>query len=105
METTKNILPKRTRRMAREPQTGNEQDTAGSDVPLARPATKSGVVLDLLMRPDGCSLDALAEATGWQPHTIRAVLTGLRKKGHALTSIKPVSGSRIYRILLVGSEA
>jgi hypothetical protein len=26
----------------------------------------------------------LIEATGWLPHTTRAALTGLRKKGHAI---------------------
>lgn len=33
----------------------------------------------------GASLDELAGATGWLPHTTRAALTGLRKKGHAHT--------------------
>ena len=26
----------------------------------------------------------MVEATGWLPHTTRAALTGLRKKGHAI---------------------
>jgi hypothetical protein len=26
----------------------------------------------------------MVEATGWLPHTTRAALTGLRKKGHAV---------------------
>ena len=29
----------------------------------------------------GATLDALVNATGWLPHTTRAVLTGLRKRG------------------------
>jgi hypothetical protein len=32
-------------------------------------------------RKSGASLAAMAEATGWLPHTTRAALTGLRQKG------------------------
>ena len=45
---------------------------------------KSSAVLALLHRDKGASLTELVEATGWQPHTTRAVLTGLRKRGHAI---------------------
>lgn len=30
----------------------------------------------------------MVEATGWLPHTTRAALTGLRKKGHVITKTK-----------------
>lgn len=46
--------------------------------------TKSATVLDLLRREQGSTLAELVEATSWQPQTARAVLTGLRKKGHAI---------------------
>jgi transcription initiation factor IIE alpha subunit len=46
--------------------------------------TKSARVLDLMEREMGATLAELIEATGWQAHTIRAALTGLRKKGHAI---------------------
>ena len=36
-------------------------------------------------------------ATGWLPHTTRAALTGLKKKGHAVTSTK-TDGARTYRL-------
>jgi hypothetical protein len=48
-------------------------------------ATKSALVLDLLKREGGATLAELVAATGWLPHTTRAALTGLRKKGHAIT--------------------
>jgi len=56
----------------------------------ARPArlTKSMQVLDLLRREDGATLPELIAATGWLPHTTRAALTGLRKKGHAINRSK-----------------
>jgi hypothetical protein len=46
--------------------------------------TKTAAVLDLMRRDTGATLDELIEATGWLPHTTRAALTGLRKKGHAI---------------------
>ncbi|MGE3744789.1 MAG: DUF3489 domain-containing protein [Sphingomonadaceae bacterium] len=48
------------------------------------PMTKIATVLDLLQREGGATLDEIVDATGWLPHTTRAALTGLRKKGHAI---------------------
>lgn len=45
------------------------------------PATKAGHVLSLLQRPGGAVLDDLIAATGWQGHTVRVAITGLRTKG------------------------
>ena len=45
---------------------------------------KTQKVLCLLKRSGGASLDDLVEATGWLPHTTRAALTGLKKKGHGI---------------------
>ena len=49
-----------------------------------RAGSKAAQVLDLLHRPAGATLDELVAATGWLPHTTRAALTGLRKKGHVI---------------------
>ena len=46
--------------------------------------TKVSMLLDLLRREEGATLADLIAATGWLPHTTRAALTGLRKKGHVL---------------------
>ena len=53
-----------------------------------KPTTKSAQVIALLQRADGATLDELVAATGWLPHTTRAALTGLRKKGHAIAKGK-----------------
>ncbi len=53
-----------------------------------KPLTKAGRVLTLLQREQGATLAELVEATGWLPHTTRAALTGLRKKGHAIAKGK-----------------
>ena len=52
--------------------------------PAAGRETKASQVVALLSRPDGATLAELIEATGWLPHTTRAALTGLRKKGHTI---------------------
>lgn len=65
-----------------------------SDAPIAvapeQPArqTKGALVLELLRREEGATLDDLIDATGWLPHTTRAALTGLRKKGHTIAKSK-----------------
>jgi hypothetical protein len=60
--------------------------------------TKSLVVEALLTREGGASLKALCEATGWQPHTCRAFLTGLRKKGREVIRASDKDGNSIYLI-------
>ena len=47
-------------------------------------ATKADTILMLINRKSGATLTQLVKATGWQPHSIRAALTGLRKKGHEI---------------------
>lgn len=62
-----------------------------------QPVSKINQVKTLLRRSDGCTLADIVSATGWLPHTSRAVLTGLRKKGYVLISEK-ITGTRRYRI-------
>lgn len=45
--------------------------------------TKRESMLALLRRDGGASLDEVCSLTSWQPHSTRAVFTGLRKKGFA----------------------
>jgi hypothetical protein len=55
-------------------------------------------VLALLSRPDGATLPELIAATGWLPHTTRAALTGIRKKGHHVARTKR-DGATCYRVV------
>ena len=43
--------------------------------------TKIAKVQAMLRRPSGASIDALSKAKGWQAHSVRAALTGLRTSG------------------------
>lgn len=77
-----------------EPEGGDQKgDDAQAPSPAPPPAaapreTKTSRVLALLSRTEGATLPELIEATGWLPHTTRAALTGLRKKGHTIERVK-----------------
>jgi len=64
----------------------------------AKPQTKSDIVIALLDRAKGASLDEICKATNWQPHSARAFLTGLRKKGLVLAREQGADEGTIYRI-------
>ena len=66
-----------------------------------RPGTKQALVVDLLRSEAGASIGELAGATGWLPHTTRAALTGLRKRGFAIATEK-ADGVTRYRIAAGG---
>lgn len=68
--------------------------------PQPQPETKITKVLALMGREQGATLDELTAATDWQPHSTRAALTGLRKKGHAIGRTKR-DGVTCYRIAAV----
>jgi predicted ArsR family transcriptional regulator len=93
---TASPAPKRNRRMAREPQ--GPAEIASADAVSTRRQSKANQVLRLLQSPEGGTMEQLAAMTGWLPHTTRAALTGLRKKGHAVTSEKLEGRGRVYRV-------
>lgn len=62
-----------------------------------RASSKIGTVIRILRSDEGATLAAMVEATGWLPHTTRAALTGLRKKGHAVIKTKR-DDVTVYRI-------
>jgi hypothetical protein len=71
--------------------------------PSAEPRTSGGqgtaaaIVLSLIDRPDGATIDELTTATGWQAHSVRAVLSGLRKAGKGIDRSREERGS-VYRL-------
>ncbi len=46
-----------------------------------REGTKQETVLALLRRDEGATIAHIVDATGWQSHTVRGFLTGLKRKG------------------------
>lgn len=73
----------------------DKEPAAAARTPAPR-HTKTDIVLKLLARPEGASLDELVAAAGWLPHSARAALTGLRKRGHSISKEK-VDGTTRYR--------
>ena len=65
-----------------------EGDRAVAADPAPLMPSKAALVLGLLTRQEGARIDELTAATGWLPHTTRAALTGLRKKGHTIVREK-----------------
>lgn len=68
------------------------------ELATVRPQTKAGLVQHLLARDGGASLPELSEATGWLPHTCRAFLTGLRKRGRSPEKGKRDDGVTFYHL-------
>lgn len=61
--------------------------------------SKLGIVLSLLEEPSGASLGRLGSVTGWLPHTTRAALTGLRKRGFVVVlNCEDKDAGPVYRI-------
>ena len=66
----------------------------------ACPVTKSDCATKLLARTKGATVADLTDATGWQPHSVRALLSGFRKKGIVLVREARKSGESCYHILV-----
>ena len=69
-----------------------------ADGPAPRSGTKQALLVDMLAAEGGTTLEALAAATGWLPHTTRAALTGLRKKGFAIARQRSDGQPSVYRL-------
>ncbi|MEI4235303.1 DUF3489 domain-containing protein [Roseovarius sp. D22-M7] len=67
-----------------------------------RKGTKQQAMIDMLSRPEGATIDEIADVTAWKPHTIRGSMSGALKKRLGLTIIsEKVDGrGRCYRIAL-----
>jgi hypothetical protein len=53
---------------------------ASADKPTPRAGTKQALMIELLKRPEGATVEQIAAATGWQKHTIRGAISGALKK-------------------------
>lgn len=75
-----------------------DQSIAAAEAPSRRTVTKSATVQKLLARAKGATLSEIIEATGWRPHSSRAFLTGLRKKGHIIVRECRPNGETSWRM-------
>jgi Protein of unknown function (DUF3489) len=58
---------------------------APAEKPAPRAGTKQALLIELLKRPEGATVEQIAAATGWQKHTIRGAISGALKKRLGLT--------------------
>ena len=72
-----------------------------------REGSKQALVIEMLKRPEGATIEQISEVTGWQKHTIRGTFSGALKKKLGLTIVSekiagptgaPGAGQRRYRI-------
>jgi hypothetical protein len=75
---------------------GRGMTTAG--LTSARACSKQAQVIAMLSDGAGATMETLIAATGWLPHTTRAALSGLRKRGYAVERTQEADGNSRYRI-------
>ena len=88
------------RQAAKRPTAGNAgrgKSAQQTNAPV-RAGTKQATLIDMLRRPAGATIAQMGAKSGWQPHSVRAALTGLRKRGIAVTRAKDDTETTIYRI-------
>lgn len=67
--------------------------------------TKKDQLIRLLGTKSGADIKTLSEKLGWQQHTTRAAMSGLRKAGYEVTGEKPTKGGMSkFRILSVPTD-
>ena len=81
----------------------NERATRRVARSLIRPGTKQALLVEMLHRPEGATIAEVQQATGWQAHSVRAALTGLKKKSFTLASALRGNGTRSYHLATQGA--
>ncbi len=100
---TAKARPKRRKPQSRRSVPGRQTKTkpkAKASPTEVRKGTKQALLIDLLKRKRGATIDDIVDATGWQPHSVRGAISGTLKKklGLAVASEKIGSRGRVYRI-------
>ena len=65
--------------------------------------SKKTQLIKLLGRSRGAAMSDLESALGWQSHSVRAAISGLRKSGHVIERTATKTGSR-YRLARLPEE-
>lgn len=67
--------------------------------------TKKDQLIKLLGTESGADIKSLSQKMGWQQHTKRAAMSGLRKAGYDVSGEKPAKGGiSKFRTLAVPAE-
>jgi hypothetical protein len=74
--------------------------TAAAKPPTQHAGTKQAQIIALLERPEGATIAEIVEATAWQAHSARGMISGVLKKklGLVVGLIKEDGRGSVYRI-------
>ena len=97
-QSTTDASTKSRARSGRTPATGSVSDQK----PVA---TKAATIRNLMTRTRGATMGELATASGWQPHSLRAFMSGLRKSGAQIAREPRKSGEQAYRLVSEGDSS
>lgn len=78
------------------------ENTGPCSLPTLDPGTRRDQILTLLRQEQGASMAGMMAATGWQAHSVRALLSGLRKGGMAVMCRKQPGAPSRYCIQTAG---
>lgn len=102
--TVKKITPSKavkptSKPVIQKPKTQVVPTPATSSLPALKVPNKQTQLIALLKDPKGADIQMLMQATGWQAHSVRGVISGVLKKklGMNIVSSK-VDGTQRYRI-------
>jgi hypothetical protein len=82
-------------------QAPNASRPKGPKKPRSREGSKQSQLISMLRGAKGATIDEIAKALSWQPHTVRGAIAGALKKklGLDVTSEKDDKRGRVYRIV------
>ena len=83
-----------------DPACGSGTRKAAKESPPSR-ITKRARLTGMLATSEGASIAEIGSALAWQPHTVRAALSALRKAGARIERIAPATDGDAARYLLV----
>ena len=67
--------------------------------PIARRESKKARIIAMLRAPGGATIEVMARAAKWQPHSVRGFLAGVVRKKLGLTLVSADGeNGRVYRI-------
>lgn len=72
--------------------------TTAETIKEPKPLSKKAIMLEMLERPEGASIQQLEDATSWQQHSVRGALVNLKNKDKKPITSTVEDGTRRYRL-------
>ncbi len=98
-EVTPDVAPQAAPAATKKAKSG-KQAKGGEQTRTTREGSKTAQILALIQQPEGATLAAIMEATGWQAHSVRGFISGTlgKKMGLTVGSAKREDGTRVYTL-------